>query len=301
MEDKTQVGIALRCLHRVEDTQINVQRLIRSFSLYDYYVVVISSGAEKGFVFPKGSGEDCLIEIPLCEQHVEGDSQSFAASVKALAEADIQYGIVMTGDNWILDEAFIETYIEKLILKQCIWISSSWCRINEAATDMAFINVPEVVKHNVLWPGGPSPETWVFDRLQAIGPTTYQRISEIYPIHYWADAKYLPKVLFDPSAPRGLHGGRIYYFPQVKMVTHHVEHLSDGMQSKKYFANQAAGRQIFSEAPFKPVRARLRLQFSKAYLAVSELVNKVRDCGHFSPTRVSVFLMLSVCLKFYRI
>lgn len=270
MSGKLKIGIALRCFNRIADALVNVQRIIPSYSAYDYYVVVVSNGTEKGYRYPSGSGEQRHVALTRSEDHLSGDAQLFECGVQALAEAGVTYGIIMTSDTWLLDETKIIKYIQLLRCSAAIWASSSWCRMREAATDLAFIKVADVVNAKVFLQGEKSPETWVYDRLQSLGPMAYQNIAEIYPVHYF-DTGIWPRFCFDPAFRFPWHGTRICYFPRMGMVTHHVECLPGKIDSKMKYANECVGRNFFAEIPWSRAQSHLRAlaadQFARAFAA----------------------------------
>ena len=81
---------------------------------------------------------------------------------------------------------------------------------------------------------GTNPEAYVCNYLMD-KKSAFIYIRENMPVHVPKSKKFLNNTF----------GGRFRSFPVSKMVTHHVEELNDGINSKKLLANNCAGKKIF--------------------------------------------------------
>lgn len=83
------------------------------------------------------------------------------------------------------------------------------------------------------------PECWVSNYLEN-HHVKFFYIGELMPVHL---PSYIKKY---PYASRG----RFYIFPNGKMITHHIEDISNGIEEKKFYFNVISESSFF-ETTFK--------------------------------------------------
>ena len=96
-----------------------------------------------------------------------------------------------------------------------------------------------------------------------ISPNNHQRfiyIAENMPVHL----PHIVKHFYNP------YEGRNHSFPESKMVTHHVEDLALGIESKKILANFCAGSFLFPVGEKKDIsKKHLQLKIRMFFLKYS--------------------------------
>ncbi len=275
MSQMERIGVALRSYNRIEDAVIQVKYLWKHFKAYPYYVVVVTNGDAQGHVYPAGQGEDAVLRLDKGNPgHLCGDNDMFKASIEHLHAQGIRYALCLTSDTWLLNEQLLKKYLPRLIAGRHQWISAQWDTPPEVALDLMLVDVKFVLEHQLFWADW-SPEILIYQRLEALVspeyPRPYGRIREIFPIQY---PRHLWRPGFDPSG--SYHAlGRPFYFPRAAVVTHHAELLPDGMTSKKRYANECVGRELFPDVGYEARQLkemRLRRWYRRCYHAIDDVL-----------------------------
>lgn len=233
------ICLLIRVYNRIEDLQCNLEIIRRTWSKYDYYVLVVSNGVSSGFTL---SSEIYQLsnEVVILEEnvgHLNGNSQLLLKGIQEVDILEFDYVIILEADTWLYSDKLIDKYIKKLDESEAVWASARWYdRFYSLATDFAIIKADFLNKNLAIFNFETYPECYVCNYLIENG-YSYIWIKENMNVQ-------LPSYLKSfPYAPKG----RYYSFPLSRMVTHHVEDVTGGMTKKKKDFNIVAQYNFFSD------------------------------------------------------
>lgn len=217
------VCIIIRVYNRIQDLEYNLEIIRRTWSSNEYYIIVTCNGESDGFVLTDKiySLSDKIVKCSGNNGHLKGNSKLLLQALPFIP-SDCYYTLLLEADTWVYKDALISKYIHMLEIKKAVWASAKWYdRFYSLATDFAIVNSEFLIKNEKILDFGIYPETYVASYLFKNGES-WIYIKENMPVQI---AGYISSF---PYAPYG----RFYVFPFSNMVTHHIEHLSGGMEQK---------------------------------------------------------------------
>lgn len=225
---KSRICVLIRVYNRIEDLTCNLDIIRKTWTLNDYYIIIVSNGKTNGYNLPDKvfSQADKVLELDQNDGHYNGNSQLLIKSIPYIPK-DCEYTILLESDTWLYTDNLISRYINKMKESGAVWSSARWFyRFLSNATDFAIVNTDylysnlDIVNFNYL------PECWVSNYL-ADHNNKYLYIKELMPVQL---PTYVKRYHYAPH-------GRFNVFPDGQMITHHIEDLSGGMDEKKYYFN----------------------------------------------------------------
>lgn len=235
------ICILIRVYDRIKDLLCNLRVIRETWANNDYDIVVVSNGNDK-YRVPDIAYEmaDKIVLLSTNVGHLKGNSQLLLEGIKEVDLDVYSFIIILEADTWIYKDNLISKYTAKLTESNSVWASARWYdRFYSLATDFAIIK-SSFLKNNIsIFDFSDYPECHVCNYIVMNGHK-FIYIKENMPVQV---PSYFP---FYPYAPKG----RLYVFPSSKMVTHHIEDITGGMEKKKTYFNLLAGVKYF-EVPEK--------------------------------------------------
>jgi hypothetical protein len=229
-------GILLRVFNRIEDVSICVE-LIRKYWVRDtYHLLVVGNGKSAGFPIPEAvrAQADNVVELDQNLGHFKGNAQQILAGIPHLPDT-CAYTILLEADTWVCTDELVQKYIHLLDSSAAVWASSEWVeKYWSLGLDLAIVKTAYIKSHPEMFDYTVHAESWVCNYLLD-HQQRFQYIPENMPVH-------IPKSLRFWYNP---YGGRFRSFPKAQMVTHHIEDLEQGLETKKLLANICLGRREF--------------------------------------------------------
>lgn len=241
---KRKVAILIRVYDRIEDLKYNLEIIHNTWSLSDYYVIVVSNGYPKGFIIDDSS-EKYINKLVVLDQnagHKKGNSQLLLEGIKYIPD-ECRYTIILEADTWIYTDNVLVKYMNLMDNQSdVVWYSADWYDKDYAlATDIAIIRTDYIKKNPALFDFELYPESHIANYLHD-HEGKFEWITENMPVHI---PSYVPKYPYIHD----ISNKRFYVFPKSKMVTHHIEFLKDGMDEKKRYFNIIVGFDYFKDQP----------------------------------------------------
>lgn len=236
------IAVIIRVYDRIEDLTYNLRIIADTWKANDYYIIVVSNGKTEGFEIPKEyySFIDKLVILEQNAGHQKGNAQLLVEGIKYIPQ-DYPYTLILEADTWIYGDAVLSKYTGLLAQSpDIVWASAEWLhKWHSLAVDYAIIKTDYIRQY---------PELLNFQIFSEFQIAKYLRdthagyifIKENMPTHV---PSYMLKYPYIPNKDR-----RFYIFPKARMVTHHVEHLREGMLQKKRDFNIVANTDYFPEA-----------------------------------------------------
>lgn len=234
--NKDIVSVIIRVYDRMEDLVVCVESIRSYWSRYNYFLIVVGNGKANGFSVPEAvrNTADRVIELEENLGHIDGNAQLLLAGIEYIP-IDSRFTIILEADTWMLSDELIEIYIRKLEKSESVWASSEWVKKYwSLGLDFSIIKT-DFLKNNVnIFCFGSNPEAYVCNYLREAGHS-FVYIKENMPVHIPKSMRFM----------QNKFGGRFRSFPFSKMITHHIEDLEDGINTKKLLANYCLGKKIF--------------------------------------------------------
>ena len=230
------VCIIIRVYNRTEDLKYCVSIIRDTWKSHNYFVIVVANGRKDGYVINEDTAgrSDLLIETGNNIGHFTGNSQLLLAAVPHIP-ADCAFTIILEADTWFFGDDLVAKYIHQMKKENAIWASAQFFRyVLNLATDFAIIKTALIRKMPEVFAFSQTPEYYIGNFLMDRG-LKFIYIKELMPVSL---PRYARKYPFAPT-------GRFFVFPNGRMVSHHVEHLKNGMAEKKFYFNAVAGRRYF--------------------------------------------------------
>lgn len=258
------VAIIIRVYSRLEDLDLNLKIIRDTWIRNNYYIIVVSNGAEDGYSVSDDSKAliDKLIILDKNEGHMSGSNQLLHEGIKHIPE-DCQYTLILEADTWLYGDDLLIRYISKMEQSEAVWASADWYdKYYSLAVDYAIIKTEYLRTDKYLFNFGDFPECYIANCLRDTN-SKYILIKENMPTHV---PSYAIKYPYTDKKHR-----RFYIFPNSKMVTHHVETLKKGMTDKKRYFNIVAGKNYFSDTKshslnFQKLKVLAFIHLSKCFL-----------------------------------
>lgn len=249
---KNKIAILIRVYDRVEDLKYNLEIIRKTWTLFNYHIIVVSNGYPSGFIIDNDCKQyiDDLIILEHNSGHKRGNSQLLLEGIKHIP-ANCKYTIILEADTWIYTDKVIARYIKLMNSKSdIIWCSADWYDKDYAlATDIAIISTAYINQNPDLFDFELYPESHIANYLRD-HQGKFEWITENMPVHI---PSYIPKYPYINDSSNK----RFYIFPQSKMVTHHTEFLTNGMSQKKQYFNIVVGFDYFQDQPVKNKKFKL--------------------------------------------
>ncbi|MEN9918484.1 MAG: hypothetical protein RL662_920 [Bacteroidota bacterium] len=239
---KKKVAVLIRVYDRIEDLKYNLQIIKKTWTEYQYHVIVVSNGYPNGYIVdPQSiSSIDSFVALEHNAGHRKGNSQLLIEGVKSIPH-DCDYTIILEADTWMYKDKVIKEYIEFMEqAPRVVWSSADWYDKDYAlATDFAIIKTMFIKSNPRLFDFELYPESHIANYLRD-AHVNFKWITENMPVHVPSYISKYPYV--NDSTQR-----RFYVFPKSRMVTHHVEFVKGGMSRKKRYFNIVANTNYFED------------------------------------------------------
>jgi hypothetical protein len=242
--NEVKIAVLIRVFDRIEDLRCNLQIIEQTWKRNRYTIIVVSNGASQGYPIPADLYRqiDCLVELPANAGHLEGNAQLLLEGIKHIPPT-CPFTLLLEADTWLYTDHLIDRYITLMQQQNLQWTSAHWFdKFYALATDFALVATPFIFQHSDLFRFGEYPECYIGEYLHT-HKVAYAYIKENMPVHVPGYILWYPTVLN--------HERRFYAFPRSPMVTHHIEHLKAGMQTKKRYFNIVAQTDFFADAPVR--------------------------------------------------
>lgn len=230
------ISVIIRVYDRMEDLAVCIESIRSYWSRYNYFLIVVGNGKSNGFTIPEQvkNSADRVIELEENLGHIDGNAQLLLAGIDYIP-TDSRYTIILEADTWIFSDELIDRYIKMLDNSDAVWASSEWVKKYwSLGLDFSIIKT-EFLKNNTnIFRFGSNPEAYVCNYLRENGHS-FMYIKENMPVHIPKSMRFMQTNF----------GGRFRSFPCAKMITHHIEDLENGMNSKKLLANHCIGKKVF--------------------------------------------------------
>ncbi len=226
------IAIVVRVYDRIEDLGYCLQCIRRFWNENEYYVIVSFNGSSQGYALLDEHHQmaDKVIELANNPGHLKGNSQLLTASIPYIPE-NSEYVVILEADTWLLDDAVVSKYCNKLLKEGAVWASAAWVEgYWNLALDFAVIDAQYLFANPRLFEFGKLPERKTCVQLLR-DRSKFSYVAENMPVHHSSLSRKLS------AADKK----RINIFPRSKMLTHHIEDLEFGMQQKLFYANCLAG------------------------------------------------------------
>lgn len=240
---KIKINILIRVYDRIEDLDLLLEVIHRTWKNFDYFILIVSNGKTNGYELDAKikSRADKIVELHNNAGHLKGNAQLLQEGVRYL-KPDAKYTIILEADTWIYTDDIIKKYIGIMQKENSVWASAQWySRFYSLATDFAIINTDFLLSNTEIFDYTGYPECYsanfIIEKKQK-----YIYIKENMPVHV---PGYIKKYPFAPKS-------RFYMFPKSGMITHHIEELKGSMEEKKYCFNAIAGKDFF-ETDYKGI------------------------------------------------
>lgn len=241
---KKKIAILIRVYDRIEDLKYNLQIIRKTWTAFDYHIIVVSNGYPKGYRIDVQSTTviDNLVVLEHNAGHRKGNSQLLLEGIKYIP-FDCDYTIILEADTWMYTDKIVKEYVQFMDgVDDVVWASADWYDKDYAmATDFAIIKSDFIRENLGLFDFELYPESHIANYLRD-AQVDFTWITENMPVHV---PSYIPKYPYiNDSSQR-----RFYVFPKSRMVTHHIEFVNGGMEQKKRYFNSVAGVDFFEDQP----------------------------------------------------
>jgi len=231
------------------DLAVCIDAIRKHWKRDDYYLVVVSNGLSAGHALPasiRAAANHC-VELPRNAGHLRGNSQLILAGLPHLPAA-CRYTVLLEADTWIFSDVLAQKYARRLETENAVWASAEWIEKRwSLGLDFAIAETAYLQRHPEMFNFTVDAESWVCNHLRA-AHRRFLYIRENMPVHQ-------PRCL---KIFRQRHGGRFRSFPRAGMVTHHLEDLPHGLETKQYLANICLGRREFPVGDANIIRRKHR-------------------------------------------
>lgn len=239
---KKKIAILIRVYDRVEDLKYNLQIIKKTWTEFDYHIIVVSNGYPNGYQIDAESISkiDNFVVLEHNAGHRKGNSQLLLEGMKCIP-VDCKYTIILEADTWIYTDKIVKEYTEFMTeAPNVVWSSADWYDKDYAlATDFAIIKSDFIRSNPALFDFELYPESHIANFLRDTH-ADFRWITENMPVHV---PSYICKYPYiNDSSQR-----RFYVFPKSRMVTHHIEFVKGGMSQKKRYFNIVADTDFFPE------------------------------------------------------
>lgn len=261
------IAVLIRVFNRLDDLKICVDTIKKYWHADTYYLVVVGNGASTGSPVPAEihAHVDRVVELEHNAGHQHGSAQLLSASVPYLPDT-CRYAILLEADTWVFTDQIIHAYLPRMESNGAVWTSAEWVeRYWSLGTDCAIVETAYLKANPALFHFPAFAEAWIANYLL----THQQRflyLRELMPVH-------CPKSL-RIFGQKYTYRGRFRSFPKACTVTHHLEDLEHGLDTKKLWANICLARREFPLGdPQIITREHRRL---RAFMALSAIFPRSR-------------------------
>jgi len=260
---KEKVCLLIRVYDRLADLETNLKIIKDTWKFYQYYIIIVSNGKSNGYILSDNicNNADKIVELEENAGHIKGNSQLLLEGIKYIPD-DYIYTIFLEADTWLYTDNLVNKYISKLQAQEAVWASARWYdKCFSMATDFAIVKSNFLLTNKNIINFTNLPECWVANYL-INNNYKFIYIKENMPVFL---PSYIKKYFCAPH-------GRFYVFPSSRMITHHIEELTNEMDEKKFYFNVIAGQDYFKTS-IKRVKS-LELIKIKIYILFTYLFLK---------------------------
>lgn len=239
---KKDIAVLIRVYDRIEDLKYNLQIIRKTWTNFNYYVIVVSNGFPDGYMPDSDTVGmiDKFVSLEHNAGHKKGNSQLLTEGVKYIPSG-CDYTIILEADTWLYTDKIIKKYVGLLNEKSdVVWASADWYDKDYAlAVDFAIIKSDFVRSNPALFDFDAYPECYIANYLRDAN-AEFVWITENMPVH-------VPAYVFRYPYINDAVNKRFYVFPESRMVTHHIEYVRGGMERKKQYFNIVSDTDFFPE------------------------------------------------------
>lgn len=239
------ITVLIRVYDRVEDLKCNLNIISDTWTENNYFIIVVSNGKSHGYNIPKEYIQyiDKLVILEENAGHIKGNSQLLMEGQKYIPE-DSEYTLILEADTWMYKDNLITKYTKLLSeSRNAVWASADWLdKFHNLGTDFAIIKTSYLKENPAIFNFEQFPESYISSYLHQTN-SGYIWITENMPVHV---PSYVIKYPYIINNER-----RFYIFPKSRMVTHHIEYLTNGVEDKKRYFNIVADYDYFDNIKVK--------------------------------------------------
>jgi len=239
---KKKIVVIIRVYDRVEDLKYNLRVIKQTWTIFDYYIIVVSNGYVDNYIIDQESINliDNFVNLNENAGHKKGNAQLLMEGVKHIPQ-DCNYTVILEADTWMYTDKLIKKYTDIMDKKSdVVWSSADWYdKDYSLAVDFAIIKSDFIRKNPELFDFDIYPECYIANYLRDKN-AKFEWIKENMPVHVPAYVMRYPYI-------NDTVNKRFYVFPKSGMVTHHIEYVKGGMERKKQYFNIVADFDFFEE------------------------------------------------------
>ncbi len=234
------IAVIIRVYSRVEDAKALVQIIKDFWNMHNYTLFIAHNGKKDGYVLDDETKDKAeVIEFNTNTGHRTGARdlvQKGYAYIKENCEFD--YVLFIESDFWLFDETLIDKAIQSgKDLATSIWIEKR----QSLGVDFFLVKKEFIDVHPNILDWDKSPETDMRDQFNKAQGSLFI-FEELRPIHA---PSLMRKTLKNFLKNTHYEGGRFRLFTKAKAISHHVEDLQYGIQTKKAIANALIEQNYF--------------------------------------------------------
>lgn len=232
------ICVAIRVYSRISDLECLIEIINKTWKCFDYDILVISNGESSGFIIPDYIHKIVKSVISLHHNggHMSGSSQLLLAFWDNVNFENYKYCVIIEADTWMYGDSIIERYKEIMEYRtNIVYAGAKWYnKYYSLATDFAIIKTSFLKNNRSLFYFKDKAECHMAN----------------YIIDSGKDYIYIKENMM-PNLPSYIHhfpyssAGRLNCFPRSKTITHHIEHLTGGLQKKKRLFNVVSKSHFF--------------------------------------------------------
>jgi len=232
------IAVIVRVYNRLADLEICLDLIRKTWNRHLYYVIITANGSSDGYKISPSIRQqaDVCTEIIDNSGHLSGNAELIKHGIKSIP-SDCKYTVLLEADTWIYSDAIVDKYINSLSEAEAVWCSSEWIeKYYSLGLDFAIAESDYLVRNLPMFDFHSHAESFVCNYLLT-NKQKFILLKEAMPVH-------IPKImryLYNPS------GGRLRFFTRIPMVTHHIENLAEGIETKKGIANAVFQKNFFKD------------------------------------------------------
>ncbi len=236
------IAVVIRTYSRISDTVELVKIIKDLWKKHNYTLFIAHNGKKDGFILPQEVLEYAeIIEVENNLGHRTGAKSLVNVGYSHIKNLNnFDYILFIESDFWLLDDNIIHKAIQAdKDISTSIWIEKR----QSLGVDFFLVKKYFIDAYPNLLDWQASPETDMRDAFRLSKGSLYI-FNELRPIHAPSLMRKTMKSLFKNTY---YEGGRFRLFLDAPALTHHIEDLEKGMETKKNLANTLLGKKYFPE------------------------------------------------------
>lgn len=232
------ISVVFRVYNRLADVEANLALARKFWTRHNYEFLVVTNGSLPAHL---GARFDKCVQVVENRGHILGAKDLLTTAFPHI-RPESDYVIFVEADFWLLDDRLIDRCVAQMRERGLVFMASNWIASRHSlACDFCIVE-------NKIWEQWPdlfdfpsNPEQWLGCYCVNHG-LSYAFIRELCPVHVPTCLQWL---VHTPHS-------RFRIFPKGPALTHHIEDLPQGMETKKGYANSLAPG-AFPECPAVPL------------------------------------------------